>query len=46
MSFINMFLVHFHSDRVALCDFWRAIVEKDEAAMKTNAEKLGVESKC
>ncbi|XP_072013845.1 uncharacterized aarF domain-containing protein kinase 5-like [Amphiura filiformis] len=32
------------SDRVALCDFWRAIVEKDEESMKINSRKLGVEN--
>ena len=37
-------IFHF-STRVALCDFWKAIVEGDEPAMKTNSAKLGVESK-
>lgn len=29
-------------DRAALCQLWRAIILRDDAAMKTHAEALGV----
>lgn len=31
------------SDRASLCKLWRAIVLRDEAAMKTHSAALGVE---
>nr|XP_045377283.1 uncharacterized aarF domain-containing protein kinase 5 isoform X7 [Camelus bactrianus] len=33
-------------DRSALCQLWRAIILRDEAAMKTHAAALGVQAAC